>query len=183
MRAVVPIYNESFCQGLIGRSLQPQCKICNYYHFPNRSCPNNKIEKLWGSKWRVEKGFKKESYLYNLSKAKPYIQKSRTIVLVESPGNVWRCWENGIYNAVAIFGTTLTANQRLLLEKLLIKYVILCLDNDSAGIEGGQKIEHQLDRTYLVETPKLNYGKYNDFGDMTNTYFLENVCPVLQKIG
>lgn len=183
MRTVIPIADENGIQGLIGRTFQPQCHICGYHHFENRNCPNNSLEKLWGSKWKVQKGFKKEYYLYNFHKALSYIQRNKTIVLVESPGNVWRCWENGVRNVVAIFGVYLTDCQKQLLEKILLKKVILLLDNDLAGRQGQERIQRQLERLFIVKTPIIKYGHFNDLGDMDNKYFKETVCPVLQQIG
>ncbi len=179
MRAVVPVFDDRGIHGLIGRSLNPKCQICGYHHYTKRNCPNNDVERSWGVKWKVQKGFRKENYLYNLSRAQHYIEQSRSIILVESPGNVWRCWENGIRNVVAIFGVSLTDNQQALLEKLFLKWVYICLDNDLAGRNGEEKIASQLSRLFLVKRPKIKYGQFNDFGEMDDDYFKKEVLKEL----
>ena len=64
------------------------------------------------SKWRHNKDFKTQEHLYNMWFAKEFIQSTRTAIIVESPGNVWRLEEAGIHNSVAIFGTNLSIKQK-----------------------------------------------------------------------
>ena len=97
-RAVVPIYDElgEHIVGFSGRSIHSKCSKCSHYHDPKKKCH-------FFPKWKHTKGFKKENCLYNYWYAKKHIEDTGVVVLVESPGNVWRLEESGVHNYVAIF--------------------------------------------------------------------------------
>ena len=92
-RAVVPVYDidHKFMVGCSGRAT-------------NDMKP----------KWKHNEGFKAEEHLYNYWYAKDYIKSSGIVILVESPGNVWRLEEAGIHNSVAIFGASLADKQKMI---------------------------------------------------------------------
>ena len=48
--------------------------------------------------------------------AKEFIKESGIVILVESPGNVWRLEEAGVHNSVAIFGSSLADRQKMILD-------------------------------------------------------------------
>ena len=77
--------------------------------------------------------FKKGETLYNYHNAKDASKREKSIIVVEGFMDAIRIAENGIKNVVALQGTALTTNQIELLKKLRVK-VILCLDNDNAGL-------------------------------------------------
>jgi DNA primase catalytic core len=80
---------------------------------------------------------KKSNDLFNLNEAKKY---SDELYIVESNASVITLFANGVKNCVALSGKDLTAEQFDLLVRLNIKKIIICLDNDDAGIEGTEKI-------------------------------------------
>ena len=106
-RVVVPIYDDEMkFLGCTGRTIYEKCNKCGMYHYGDKYCPDKRYAAYF-SKWRHNKGFYINNYLYNYWYAKEYITKSGIAILVESPGNVWRLEENNIHNSVAIFGTSL----------------------------------------------------------------------------
>lgn len=77
--------------------------------------------------------FKKGELLYNYHNAKDYAKREKFILVVEGFMDAIRLSANGIKNVIALMGTSLTSNHIDLLKKLRVK-VILCLDNDDAGL-------------------------------------------------
>lgn len=143
----VPIFNDDkkSIAGFIGRNPNPKCLICKRYHKENDPCSKN------GTKWKNTAGFRNNSYFYNLWNAKPYINKYKEVILVEGAADVWRLFEYGIYNVLGMFGTSITMDQKVILESLPILTIKLFLDNDEAGIESAKKLKKYLDRFYNVK--------------------------------
>lgn len=82
---------------------------------------------------RESKLFKKGETLYNYHKAKDIAKREKKIIVVEGFMDAIRISSIGIKNVVALQGTAMTTEQTQLLKKLRVK-VILCLDNDNAGL-------------------------------------------------
>lgn len=174
-RAVVPIYDDDgdMIVGFTARSIFNQCKECKSYHDPNKQCYHF-------PKWRHSKGFQKEKSLYNFWKAKDHILESGVIVLVESPGNVWRLEEAGIHNSVALFGTVLNAPQKQLIDESGALSVIIIMDNDEneAGQKAAKKIKEQCEKSYRVYTLDINK---QDVGEMNTNEITEDIRPWINK--
>lgn len=81
------------------------------------------------------KGFEKKTYLYNLDYSYDYV------VLVEGQSDAWRIWQHG-YNACALMGADMSAEQVRMLSKF--KTVYLALDNDEAGRRATEIAYHLL---------------------------------------
>ena len=77
--------------------------------------------------------FKKGETLYNYHNAKDDAKFKKEIIVVEGFMDAIRLVVSGIKNVVALQGTAMTIEQINLLKKLRVK-VILCLDNDNAGL-------------------------------------------------
>lgn len=103
-RIVVPVYDDNYKYmiGCLGRSIHEKCPKCNKCHSSNRNCPSNPIEELWASKWKNSKNFKAENYLYNFWFSKQHIKESKTVVIVEGQGDVWRLEEAGVNCSVGV---------------------------------------------------------------------------------
>ena len=174
-RAVVPIYDDSgkAILGFSGRSIFNQCLKCKHYHDPNKKCG-------FFPKWKHTSGFKKENCLYNYWNAKDTILSTGVIVLVESPGNVWRLEEAGIHNSVAIFGAHLSQNQKKIIDSSGAFSIICLLDNDEAGEKGSKKIYEQCSKMYRVYFPKF-VG--NDIADISVDVVTNDIKPLIKKIG
>lgn len=178
-RSVVPILDEN-CDnvvGVTGRSVFGECDVCKGYHDPSLNC---KEKPVWFPKWRHNKGFNKEKYLYNYCYAKEHIMRQNIAIIVESPGNVWRLDEIGVFNVVAIFGTSLNKDQKKLLDESGALALILLMDNDSAGEEAANKIKKQCGSLYQIFTP--NVLVENDIADTPNDKLSEILFPILAKI-
>jgi len=176
-RVVVPIYDQEhqYMIGCTARSIFERCDKCKLWHNPKEDCPNEPTKHKY-VKWLHSKGFKKEECLYNYWKAKEHIQKTKSAVLVESPGNVWRLEESGIYNSVAIFGTSFSDFQQILLDGLGVLSLVLIMDNDEAGKRATENIINQHRRLYHIHTVSITK---NDLGEMNISDVKEQVLPTI----
>lgn len=181
MRVVVPVYDE-FGYTIIGtmaRSINPKCPKCEKYHMASKPCPSNDLEKFWSEKWLHSKGFRKSKSLYNLWNAKESIKATKTAVLVEGPGDVWRLDEAGIHNVVGIYGVEFNQFQSDLLEKLGVMNLVLITDNDKAGEEAVQKIRKKYRRNYNIRHISV---PLKDVGEMSIEQINEFITPELEKV-
>jgi 5S rRNA maturation endonuclease (ribonuclease M5) len=177
-RAVVPVYDESYSYmvGCSGRSLYKSCEKCKSYHDSIENCPNEDYKWQY-SKWKHNKGFKTQEHLYNLWFAKDHIQKSKSIVLVESPGNVWRLEESGIHNSVALFGSSLHEKQKLLIDLSGAMSIYVLMDNDEAGKKASQNIFDKCYKTYNVFNIEIDH---NDVAEMSVSEVKDIISPQIK---
>jgi len=166
-RAFFPILDITgkYVIGWSGRSIDKQCNKCMMYHPPG-PCPNPKYYGKY-TKWRHSKGFKKSLSLYNIWYAKSFIKHTKTAILCEGSGDVWAHEAAGIHNSVALFGTSISDVQRLLLQKVGALTVICSLDNDDAGKIGSMKLQEKLKDYFKVICIRLN--NVNDIANMSPT--------------
>lgn len=131
-RAVVPVYDiyERYI-GCSGRSRVEKSNSSQGY-----------------SKWMHSKGFSKSKYLYGIHLAYESIMKKRKVFLVEGPGDVWRMHEAGFENTVAILGSNLSEDQLTILESIIIDELLICTDNDEAGISAFNQIVKRCGRRF-----------------------------------
>lgn len=179
-RIVVPVYDQQHSRmvGCSGRSIHEKCQKCSYYHNPNTDCVGNEYGWKY-SKWKHNKDFKSKDQLYNLWFSKEYILKTGIAVIVESPGNVWRLEEAGIKNSVAIFGTSLSDRQKMLLDCSGAMSLLVLLDSDEAGQLGTKQIYDKCHRTYNVKTLSI---LTNDIADMDVDTVKRTIIPEMEKI-
>lgn len=176
-RAVVPVYDNDMIgmAGCTGRSLFDKCDVCSCFH-SGQECPTDR-EKWLSCKWKHNKNFKTQEYLYNYWFAKSFILKTKTVTIVESPGNVWRLEESGIHNSVAIFGSSMSHKQKMLLDISGAMNIVTIMDNDFAGQEAAKQIEIKCGRTYNIKNIKLSL---NDVADMTPEQIKQEILPQIQ---
>lgn len=176
-RAVVPVYDQDhkYMVGCTGRAISDKCTICNSYHDAN-DCPEESKRYLY-SKWRHNYGFKTQNHLYNYWFAKNKIKKTGCVVLVESPGNVWRLEEAGIHNSVAIFGSSLADIQKMLLDISGAMSIFTIMDNDDAGKKAAEAIMKKCQRTYNVYNIDIDYP---DIASMTVDEIHTHIKPRLK---
>lgn len=180
-RVVVPVYDDNYetMIGCVGRTIQPLCHKCSKYHYPDRKCPSNNLERMWASKWVNSKGFNAESTLYNIWFAKKYITECGMAILVEGQGDVWRLEEAGIHIGLGLFGDSLSDEQKMVLDSSGALTLLILTDEDDAGQKARKRIYEKCKRSYnciFVDLPK------KDIGDMTVQqvkYFLQ---PKLEKV-
>ena len=171
-RAVVPIYDTTHQHmvGCSGRSVCDKCDSCGGHHNADIKCETGRTF----SKWRHSKGFATQTSLYNLWYAKECVQKTGSIIIVESPGNVWKLEMSGIHNAVAIYGSSMTDKQKMLLDISGAMNIYLLLDNDEAGYSGRKVIESKCHKTYNIYNIHIDT---NDVADMS----VEQIQEVIGK--
>ena len=179
-RVVVPIYDadHKMMIGCTGRSIYHKCEKCKGYHEPSGPCvPENDLYKF--PKWKHSAGFKSQENLYNLWFAKSHIEKSRSIIIVESPGNVWRLEESGIHNSVAIFGSNMSDIQKMLIDTSGAMSIFVLTDKDVAGDKAAEQIINRCKNTYRVFriTPSAN-----DVAEMTVQEINEKIKPQIENI-
>lgn len=163
-RAVVPVYDmdHKYMVGCTGRSIFEKCDKCKHYHCDE--CPND--ETMWlHSKWKHSHGFKTQQHLYNYWYAKDHILKTGTVILVESPGNVWKLEENEIHNSLALFGANLTDRQKTILDISGAMNIITIMDNDEAGKKATKLIYDKCHKTYNIKNIVI---QKNDIAEMTS---------------
>jgi len=158
-RAVVPIYDNKhkFMIGCSGRALDDSVK----------------------PKWIHTSGFDADSTLYNIWYAKEHIRKSGVAILVEGPGDVWKLEENGIHNAVALFGTHLSEGQKDALDMLGAMSLIVMTDNDEAGKKGAESILEKCKKTYRVYFPSFDGS---DVGDISTDSITSDIKPMIEEV-
>ena len=154
-RAVVPIYDTE--------------------HTNMVGCTGRSISEL-KPKWKHNDGFHANQYLYNFWYAKDFIKSSGSVILVESPGNVWRLEEAGIHNSVAIFGSSLGDRQKMLLDTSGAMTIITIMDNDEAGKRAAENIFSKCEKTYNLKNILLSYS---DIADMTVSQIIEEIKPLI----
>jgi 5S rRNA maturation endonuclease (ribonuclease M5) len=179
-RIVVPIYdnNYTYMVGCSGRSIFNKCIKCSSYHDGHKDCPIEDKQYLY-PKWKHSSDFKSQNHLYNFWFAKKYILDTSTAIIVESPGNVWRLEENGIHNSVAIFGSSLSDRQKILLDSSGAMTLVVLTDNDEAGLRAAEQIKNKCKNTYRIFTPKISK---NDVGDMTPEEIDQQIIQYIKRI-
>jgi len=101
-------------------------------------------------KYFLLKDVPKTDTLYNLEIAKLYVGLPRVLILVEGFVDVWNLALNGVWNVVALMGTSVAPSQVRLLSKYADE-VLLLLDPDEAGEKGTDRVEKIL-RKYVGVT-------------------------------
>ena len=126
---------------------------------------------------RESKLFKKGETLYNYHNAKDVAKREKKVIVVEGFMDAIRIASIGLKNVVALQGTAMTHEQIMLLKKLRVK-VILCLDNDNAGlmatVANGEELLKNDIETFVI---RLSGEKDPDEYILANggEAFLENV--------
>ena len=148
MRTVVPVYEDGFMIGCVGRSINPECSACGMFHKPGNPCPEQK-SRIY-AKWVNSDGFTTGANFYNLWNAQEYIKKTQNVILVEGQGDIWRLEESGIKIGLGLFGNKITPEQCKILEMTGAMNLFLALDSDEPGKEGKTMIREKLGRFYNI---------------------------------
>ena len=180
-RATVPIYDHDreMVIGCTGRSVYNVCPICTNYHNPTKQCPD-KYNTWKHKKWRHNKGFKGENCLYNYWFAKEHIAKEGFVIIVESPGNVWRLEEAGIHNSVATFGTYFSEGHRDILDNSGALGILILTDPDSAGKIAVETITKMTETSYNLYVP--DFRETFDVGENNVRKVKEKMLPYIEKV-
>ena len=96
--------------------------------------------------------FRKKCELFGVTQAKPEINRTGTVLVVEGYTDVLALHQTGVTNAVATCGTAMTAeNARRLFR--LAEEVVFCFDGDAAGRQAAMK-------ALWVMLPEMTDGKF-----------------------
>jgi len=179
-RVVAPIYDNEYkyMVGCSGRSIFEKCAECSGYHDKNNQCPPENNRWLY-SKWKHSANFKSQNCLYNFWFAKSFIQESSIAIIVESPGNVWRLEENNIHNSLAIFGSSLSDRQKILLDSSGAMTLVILTDQDDAGRKAADQIKLKCQNTYRIFIPNISKP---DVGEMTPTEIKQEIVSYIESI-
>jgi DNA primase len=109
-------------------------------------------------KYKLPPKFSKSAVVFNLHRAKEFADKG--LILVEGYFDVFKLWQAGFSNAVALMGSQMSKEQ----EELIIETigsngrVILLFDNDEAGIKCQQDVLERLAKKCFVKVSSLPEG-------------------------
>lgn len=169
-------------QPMSGRVVVPLYDECNNYV----GCVGRAIKESLQPKWLHSKGFNK-NILYGLNHAKESILNTRTAILVEGQGDVWRAFEAGLDMTVGIFGTSLSEDQLILLESSGALNLVILTDYDQAGKKAADSIVKKCGRRFNYIRPDLDGWfedqeipeKNRDLGIMSVKDIQEQIFPYL----
>lgn len=150
-RIMFPIHDESGrILGFGGRTLSSDKNIAKYVNSPESVV------------------YHKSDVLYGLFQAKKHIQKENAAVLVEGYMDVITLHQNGIRNAVASSGTSLTEGQVKKLHRFGEK-VIIAYDGDEAGKKAAERaVPMLLEEGLLVY--RIGFSDNHDPDSYAKTY-------------
>lgn len=115
-------------------------------------------------KWVHSKGFDKADNLFNIDKARNYIEESGTAIITEGPLDVLRLEQYGIKNSVAVFGRKLHNKQISILLSCMANTLILAFDGDTAGKTGAEDAFSVAKSYFKIVNVELRDG---DVGDLS----------------
>ena len=95
--------------------------------------------------------YHKGSVFFGLNSSKEIIKKEQKAIVMEGELDVISAFQEGITNTVAIKGTALTEDQVTLLARFA-KTIVLCFDNDKAGIEAMKRSLPILEKKGITTT-------------------------------
>jgi 5S rRNA maturation endonuclease (ribonuclease M5) len=157
-RAIIPIHddNGNNVVAVIGRTIK-EYKSPKFLFYP--------------------KGFVKTGLFYNYHRAIDSIRRTNTVFITEGQGDVWKLYEAGIFNAISIFGKSLSKEQEEKLLKLPLTHIIVLTDNDQAGREAKTQIQRQVSRLYKLSFPKM---PTKDVGEMEVDQIHKIILPQIK---
>lgn len=113
-------------------------------------------------KWiHLPKGFKKSYFLYNYDECSTYMSENNIteVIVVEGILDCLKFKQSGIFNVVALLGSSISSAQTTLLMRIATTLVI-SLDGDKVGIESRNKIIKRFHSSF-----DLFYIDYNENED------------------
>jgi DNA primase len=167
-RIVFPIRDhEGFLVGYTGRTIHPES------YFTSKGLEYKKwLHGRYLNKWSGGELFT-GSILFNLYRAKRFINESKSIILVEGPLDGMKLEMANIHNWVATLGTNFCYSHRTLLVKYGVTNLYVAYDNDmpkgeqnrKAGDEGWKRLQRIVGDLFHLHKVELPLGK--DCGDLS----------------
>jgi hypothetical protein len=154
-RYVFPIFNKKEqIVGFSGRDLKPN---------------KNENSKFVRPKWKHIGD--KSKWNYPLSNNVKIIRKQKSIIVLESIGDMLSLWENGIRNTIVSFGVILSPNMLSTLTRMDPDKIFISFNDDSSNTNAGNEAARVAKKKLLQFfdegqiTIKLPEG-HNDFNEM-----------------
>jgi len=162
-------------------------KMKNRYVFPIKNHKTNKMVALSGRSILKNDFIKENSIpkwkhigkvkdtIYPLLLNKKYILESRSVLLVESIGDMLSLASAGIKNAIVCFGLSIPNEVFKFCIGVGLNNVYICFNNDEKknGLEGAKKIRYHLSEYMGHKKVKICLPTgMNDFGDMNKEQIL-----------
>jgi len=114
--------------------------------------------------------FKKSTVLFGY----PFIDREKEFICL-TEGALDTIWMNQHgFNSLAILGVSLSDIQLCLLNDMNIREIVLCFDNDNAGVLCTEKIYKSISKYFLVSTISIPQGK-KDVQDIRDEQELRRV--------
>lgn len=131
--------------------------------YVGRRIKNSKKEQIDPArpKYKFPKGFKKHFVLYNFHQAKEGVVRTGHIILVEGFFDIFRLYEAGYLNAVALMGTSMSPEQEALVLSSASR-VTLFFDGDDAGRDCAEECLWRLVPGIFVRIVELDEGEEPD---------------------
>jgi len=120
------------------------------------SCRDITDKAIYEMKYLLTKSFDKDKVLYNLHRAKNYMDERRALIVVEGFKSVWKLYMTGYKNVVACMGSSITAGQQTLLYSVAAE-IILLLDMDEAGVKGVKRCIRDMSGKIRIKPLYLSY--------------------------
>jgi hypothetical protein len=157
-RVVVPVYGDDgkTCVGFTRRSLRPYCSACDLCHPREWGCSRGE------PKWKVQDGFEKGYYLYNLAGAR--LIPAPFVLLVEGPPDVFRGAQAGL-PTVATFGVEVSETQLVKLAAMR-RRVVVAFDNDKRGRSRAPLVADKLRARGVEAEVRHPPAPHKDVGEM-----------------
>lgn len=168
-RVVFPVRDhEGYLVGYTGRTVHPES------YFEKRGLIYSKwVHGKHYNKWPQRGDLFTSSILFNLFRAKKYLEPHKRLILVEGPLDGMKLEEAGIHNWVATLGTNFCQAHRTLLMKYGVKQLYVAYDNDdpakykdnqSPGEKGWERIHRIVGN--LFELHKVQLPPDSDCGEL-----------------
>lgn len=99
------------------------------------------------------------------------IEKTKTVIIIESIGDMLALWQAGYKNMLVVFGLNLHASIIKFLLSLRVEKIYICFNNDSAknnaGNEAAEKTKYKLMQFFDSDNILIKLPNAKDFGEMT----------------
>lgn len=151
----------------------------NILGFSGRGVLDSDMPKYLNTKETIV--YHKGSTFFGINKAISDIKTSGEVILMEGEFDVISSFREGIKNVVAIKGTALTSEQAKFLSRISQK-IILCLDQDEAGVEATKRSLLVLEETDL-SAYVAKISEFKDPDDALNTNPASFKKQLKQSIG
>jgi 5S rRNA maturation endonuclease (ribonuclease M5) len=171
-RLIIPVY-DPLNNSLVGfscRTLMTEDELTDYHQNTGRHIAKWIHCRNFASPYKRSQDREEDERLYmshilfNLHRAKKYMDSLNTIIITEGPLDVMRLWEAGMKNGIATMGSALSVQQKELLHRAGVKRILDCYDRDQAGKSASQRLEKMLGRYFAIIKIAIPEGQ--DPGDL-----------------